>query len=79
MNTVGRFFENKEKRNQASPDWSGKIVLTEPFLKALVEGWRAHRASGSTEPCEAKIEGRIKAGDNLTWINLTVIPPKVQS
>lgn len=50
MNTVGRFFENKEKRNQASPDWSGKIVLTEPFLKALVEGWRAHRPAGRRSP-----------------------------
>jgi len=78
MNTVGRLFESKEKRYPAAPDWSGKIVLTEPFLKALVEGWRAHRASGSTEPCEAKIEGRLKQGENLSWLNLTVIPPKVQ-
>jgi len=78
MNTIGRFFENKEKRYPAAPDWSGKITITEPFLKSLGDAYRAWVAAGRPEPFEMVIEGRWKRNENLSWLNLTVIPPKVQ-
>lgn len=76
MNTIGVFFESKEKRHAAAPDFSGKFTLTEPFLKACVEAWRAHRAAGTAGVCEARIEGRWKPGQAVKFLSLNVMPPK---
>lgn len=76
MNTIGIMWEDKQKRYQAAPDWSGNIKVTEPFLKALGDAVRAHRASGADKPLELKIEGRIKSDDAVPRMLLNV---KVQS
>jgi hypothetical protein len=76
MNTIGILFESKEKRYPAAPDWSGKFSLSEPFLRACVDAWRAHRDSGKPGTAECKIEARKKEGQNGTFLSLSLIPPK---
>lgn len=77
MNTVGRFFENKDKRHVASPDFSGVIQLTEPFTRSCIAAFKAHRDSGKSGVCEAVIDGRWKDGPQVRFMALNVTPPKV--
>lgn len=77
MNTIGRFFENADKRNAAAPDFAGKVQLTEPFIRACIAAFKAHRDSGKPGICEADIEGRWKDGQSVRFLALNVKPPKV--
>jgi len=73
MNTIGVLFTNSAKRYPAAPDLMGKFELTEPFLKACVEAWRAGRAAGKVE---VEVHGRKAQGQAVDFWRLSIIPPK---
>jgi len=73
MNTIGVLFSNTDKKYQAAPDLMGKFELTEPFLKACVEAWRAGRANGKVE---VEIHARKAKGQAVEFWRLSIVPPK---
>ncbi len=69
MNTTGIIFERKDKTYAAAPGWSGKLVLTRPFIESCIAAFKAGKS-------EVKIEGRNKSGAAGNWINLSFVPEK---
>jgi len=77
MKTLGRMFEGRPERSRDAADWSGKVVLTDEFLKALGEAYRAHKAKKRPQSLVLTVDGFQRSEGARAWLDLEITVPEI--